>query len=115
LCKLFNAAAPIRRIAPEGFSLFGKEIGMLVITVDLVPGGYTPMRRTIAAMSISNISELAEVSDYRVEASETGNPLAGTRPRTARCLVHRHARAQSVWALVARASEEIMKADAVER
>jgi hypothetical protein len=41
---------------------------MLVITVDLLPGGYAPMRRTIAAMSITNISDLAEISDYRVEA-----------------------------------------------
>jgi len=50
----------------------------MVITVDLVPGGYEPMRRTIAAMSIANISGLAEISDYRIEASETSNPLAGT-------------------------------------
>ncbi|MFB9268018.1 hypothetical protein ACFFWD_33625 [Bradyrhizobium erythrophlei] len=68
---------------------------MLVITVDLMPGGYEPMRRTIAAMSIANISDLAEVSDYRIEASETSNPLAGTPPRTIRCLVRGHARAQS--------------------
>jgi hypothetical protein len=87
---------------------------MLVITVDLVPGGYAPMRRTIAAMSIANISDLAEISDYRVEASETSNPLAGTPPRSIRCLIRGHARAQSVWALLAKASDEIMKADSVE-
>jgi hypothetical protein len=87
---------------------------MLVITVDLVPSGYEPMRRTIATMSISNISELAEVSDYQIEATETSNPLAGTPPRTVRCLIREHARAQSVWALVARASDEIMKADSAE-
>jgi hypothetical protein len=87
---------------------------MLVITVDLVPGGYAPMRRTIAAMNISNISHLAEISDYRIEASETSNPLAGTPPRTVRCVICGHARAQSVWALLAKASEEIMKTDAVE-
>jgi hypothetical protein len=87
---------------------------MLVITVDLVPSGYEPMRRTIAATSISNISELAAVSDYQIEATETSNPLAGTPSRTVRRLIHGHARAQSVWALVARASDEIMKADSAE-
>ncbi|APG13749.1 hypothetical protein BKD09_35870 [Bradyrhizobium japonicum] len=87
---------------------------MLVITVDLVPGGFTPMRRTIAAMNISNISDLAEISDYRIEASETSNPLAGTPPRTVRCVIHGHARAQSVWALLVKASEEIMKTDSIE-
>lgn len=37
---------------------------MLVITVDLVPGGFAPMRRTITAMNISNTSDLAEISAY---------------------------------------------------
>jgi hypothetical protein len=87
---------------------------MLVITVDLVPGGYAPMRRNIAEMSISNISDLAEISDYRVEANEVSNPLADTPPRTVRCLIRGHARAQSVWALLAKASEEILKAASVE-
>ena len=87
---------------------------MLVITVDLVPGGYAPMRRTIAAMSIANISDLADISDYRIEASATSNPLAGTPPLTVRCVIRGHARAQSVWALLAKASDEIMKADSDE-
>lgn len=87
---------------------------MLVITVDLVPGGFTPLRRTIATMNISNISDLAEISDYRIEASEASNPIAGTSPRTVRCVIHGHARAQSVWALLAKASEEIMKTDSLE-
>jgi hypothetical protein len=72
------------------------------------------MRRTIAAMSITSISDLAEFSDNRIEASENSNPLAGTPPRTIRCLIRGHARAQSVWALLAKALEEIMKADSME-
>ena len=84
---------------------------MLVVTINLVPGGYEPMRRTIASMQIANISDLAAVSDYRIEASETGNPLAGTPARNAQCVVRGHSRAQSVWILLAKASEEIMKAD----
>ncbi|WP_074119690.1 hypothetical protein [Bradyrhizobium sp. AS23.2] len=65
------------------------------------------MRRTIASMRIANISELADISNYRIETVETSNPLAGTPERTAQCVIQGHARAQSVWALLARASGEI--------
>jgi hypothetical protein len=80
---------------------------MLVVTIDLVPGGFEPMRRTIASMRIANISDLADISNYRVETVETSNPLTGTPGRTAQCVILGHARAQSVWALLARASGEI--------
>jgi hypothetical protein len=56
---------------------------MLMVTIELVPGGLWPMRRTIASMRISNASELAEVSDYTVEAIEDTNPLTGDPPRNA--------------------------------
>lgn len=36
---------------------------MLIVTVDLVPGGYEPHRRTIGSMRIANVSNLADVSD----------------------------------------------------
>jgi hypothetical protein len=72
------------------------------------------MRRTIASMSIANISDLAEVSDYRVEAMEGRNPLTGSAPCSFRCVVRGHHRAQSIWALLVKASEAVMKADSVE-
>jgi hypothetical protein len=84
---------------------------MLVITIDLVPGGYEPHRRCIGSMRIINASSLTNVSDYVVEATEAHNPLTGTRPRSVDCVVRGHHRAQSVWALVAKAAEEIMKTD----
>ena len=56
---------------------------MLRVTVDLVPGGFEPGRRTIASMAIGNISMLADTSDYRVDAIEAANPLIGTPPRMA--------------------------------
>lgn len=87
---------------------------MLVVTVELVSGAFEPMRRTIASMRISNLSDLADVSDYRVEALERANPLTGDRPRRAECIVQAHARKQSLWALLQRACAEIMKADSVE-
>jgi hypothetical protein len=47
---------------------------MLVVKVELVPGGFEPMRRTVASMRIWNLSDLADVSDYRVEGTERANP-----------------------------------------
>lgn len=87
---------------------------MLVVTAELVPSGFEPMRRAIASMRISNLSDLADVSDYQVEAMEGANPLTGDPPRRAECIVSAHARKQSVWALLQRACEEITKADFVE-
>lgn len=82
---------------------------MLVVTVDLVPGGYEPHRRTIGSMRIANVSDLADVSDYDVEAMEGANPLTGKPSRNETCKVLAHDRRQSIWALLAKASEEIIK------
>ena len=83
---------------------------MLVITIDLVPGGHEPYRRTIGSMRIANTSNLADVSDYTVEAVEGANPLTGTPQRNSTCKVIAHDRQQSFWVLLLRASEEIIKA-----
>jgi hypothetical protein len=85
---------------------------MLKVTIELLPGGFSPMR-TIGSMRISNMSNLADVSDYTVEAMESANPPTGDPPRNAACLMLAHDRRQSVWSLLAKASEEIMKADFV--
>lgn len=87
---------------------------MLVITVDIVPGGYEPLRRTIGSMQIANVSDLADVSDYAVDATESANPLTGKPPRTTACTVLAHDRRQSIWALLAKASGEILKKDSGE-
>jgi hypothetical protein len=87
---------------------------MIVVTVELLPGGSAEMRRTIASMHISNMSSLADISDYRIQVKESGNPIAGAPPGYAECLVLRHDRRQSVLVLLLRACEEIMKADWVE-
>jgi hypothetical protein len=84
---------------------------MLTITIDLVPGGFQPMRRTIATMRISNTTDLADVSDYRIEVIESKNTLAGLLARSACCEVLRHDRNQSVWALVAKAAEAALNAE----
>lgn len=84
---------------------------MLVITIDLVPGGYESRRRTVASMRIANLSNLADISDYAVTVLEGANPLAGTPPRNGGCTVHAHDRRQSVWSLLAKAAEAAMAAE----
>ncbi|WGD53224.1 hypothetical protein QA641_04670 [Bradyrhizobium sp. CB1650] len=59
---------------------------MLVVTVELWPGGSAWMRGCIASMRIENISNLAPVSDYLVEAVEEFNPLTEHPRRTTECL-----------------------------
>lgn len=46
---------------------------MLRVIIELVPGGYGPHRRTIASMNIGNMSDLADVSDYRIDAMEAAS------------------------------------------
>jgi hypothetical protein len=87
---------------------------MLEITVELVPGGAEALRRTIGVMTISTISELADLSDYLVSVAEGANRLAGT-PAQVRCFeLHGHARRQSVWKLLARAAAEMENAEPTE-
>jgi hypothetical protein len=87
---------------------------LLVITIDLVPGGFESSRRTIGSMRIVNVFNLADVSDYVVDVMEGANPLTGLPAQAASCQVVGHDRRQSVWALLAKACPEIMKADFVE-
>jgi hypothetical protein len=84
---------------------------MILITIDLVPGGFQPMRRTIGSMRIGNLSDLADISDYAVDVMEAANPLTGTNPRNGSCRVEGHDRRQSIWALIARAAEATMLAE----
>jgi len=87
---------------------------MLVVTIDLVPGGYEPHRRTIASVQVSNVSNLADCSDYCVTAMEGSNPLTGDPPRKTTCMVLAHKRRQSVFALLQKACAETLKANYVE-
>jgi hypothetical protein len=77
---------------------------MLVIKVELWPGGDERFKTVLARAGIGNVSNLAEVSDYEVAASEGANPLTGTPAWKGRGLLHQHDRRQSVWALVAKAA-----------
>ncbi len=87
---------------------------MLVVTVELWPGGSSALRRPIGTMHIGNVSGLSDISDYHVIAMQTANPLTGEPAGLAEFEVLAHARRQRVWALLQRACEAAMVADWVE-
>jgi hypothetical protein len=84
---------------------------MLVVTVDLVPGGAEPLRRSIGTLQISNVSDLADISSYHLLAMEAAIPLTGSAARTAECILFGHDRRQSVWRLIEAAAAELETAD----
>ncbi len=71
------------------------------VTVELVSGRHI---RDLATMSIGNVTDLADVSSYAVEADEGHNPAAKTLPWDAVGVIGPHDRRQTVWALVALAA-----------
>jgi len=83
---------------------------MLTITIELVPAGFEPLRRTIATMRISNETALGDVCDYAVVATEAANAPAGLAPAIAECAVTGHDRRQRVWALIRAACAELERA-----
>jgi hypothetical protein len=120
-CHGDRAAGPVLcdgerslRGQPNGGRTVAKRNGrsrMLKLTIELVPGGFEPMRRTIASMRISNMSNLADCSDYCIAAMEAANALTGEPARNAKCMVLAHDRRQSVWALLEKACHEIIEAN----
>jgi hypothetical protein len=87
---------------------------MLVVNIELLPGGIETLRRPIATLRIANESQLADVSDYRIVATRSANPLTGEPPGIAEFRVLAHSRRQQVLALLQRVCEEAMMADWVE-
>ncbi len=84
---------------------------MLRVIVELVPGGFEPLCRRIASMTIANVSDLADRSDYMIQAVEGANPVAGLPPRDVSVTVEGHDRRQSVWSLVERAAAAVARAE----
>lgn len=85
---------------------------MLVVTVELVPGGFEPLRHTIATMQIANASNLADISDYRIVTVEGANRVSGAPPLSTECVVLGHDRRQRVWVLIEKACSAVAAADA---
>lgn len=76
---------------------------MLVLKVELWPDGEKVGRRTIGAVEIGNLSDLAPVSDYVVRVMTGAESWEGVRGREA--FVYGHDRSRSIWELIRRAME----------
>lgn len=63
---------------------------MLVVTVEVWPGGRPLERRVIGVLNLANVSELADLSDYE-------GYLDGKRVE-----VKEHKRSDGAWALIRR-------------
>lgn len=79
---------------------------MLYITVELWPGGHPARSRKIATMSIANISNLSDISSYRVVANEVGSAVTGLTDQTHEFQIDNHPRYQSVFAILAKAAQK---------
>jgi hypothetical protein len=84
---------------------------LLVVTVDLLPGGDPERRRTIGSLRIANASNLADISDYRIVAVQAANPLTGATAGIGSCEVIGHDRRQAIWSLLAKAAEAAARAE----
>jgi hypothetical protein len=76
---------------------------MIKVQIEIVPGGFTPLKRAIATMTIGNVSDLADISDYEVVAMQAANPLTGAKPSICGYRIAGHDRRQSIWDLLAAA------------
>jgi hypothetical protein len=66
--------------------------------------------RFVAFANVENLSVLADISDYSVEARTEPNPLTGADAfMHPKIFVDAHQRRQSVWSLVAKVARELAK------
>ena len=74
-----------------------------MLTIDVKVNG-----ELIAQAQLVNVSELADISDYRMVWTEHAEPTLGIGGHGSSATITGHRRHQSVWALVAKASVEII-------
>lgn len=80
---------------------------MLVVKVEVWPGGNEVGKREIAEMRLGNISNLADVSDYIGIATENSNPALNIPATKHTFKIHSYPRKQSVWNLIRLVLDEI--------
>lgn len=79
---------------------------MLIVTVTLLPGGDASRAKDLATARISNVSDLAVMSDYEARVIEHANPVTMMGHQSAMLEIKEHRRDQSVWALVAEVADK---------
>jgi hypothetical protein len=89
-----------------GHPAFSEALAMLVVRVELWPGGYELGKKEIATMKLANVSNLADVSDYAAVLEEKGEERLGIIPSRHFINVSGHGRRASVWSLIHRVLKE---------
>jgi hypothetical protein len=84
---------------------------MLLVSIELVPGGNPLRRRAIGSLRIANATGLSDVSDYQIEAMQAATPLTGAAAGIGSCEVIGHDRRQSIWCLLAKVAEAAARAE----
>ncbi len=79
----------------------------LKVTLSIHPGGDPSRARVVGEATISNVSELADVSDYRFELMEVAAP--GGFGVSEKGVVVNHKRSDGPWRLVGRVLDEWRK------
>jgi hypothetical protein len=73
----------------------------LIVTVELLSDG---RRRVLGKICLQNLSDLRDVSDYKVNVTEGDNAVSGEGMWWGDGRIENHDRRQTVWALVAKAA-----------
>ena len=79
---------------------------MLVVRVEIWPGGYELGKQEIAKMQVGNISDLADTSDYIAVWEEYGNEALGIPKSRNTVQIDGHARRSTVWSLLRKILEK---------
>lgn len=113
MSKSYGKRAARRRENPNKPAESGRHGGgeMVLVTLELIPGGISSMRRSIGTVQIANVSEFEDFASYSVLVMEAANPLTGTPARTAQVILVGHDRRQSVWRLLEAVAAELEAAD----
>ncbi|WHO37233.1 hypothetical protein PMI04_011685 [Sphingobium sp. AP49] len=81
---------------------------MMVVKVEIWPGGSEDYALEIGRLEIANLSNLADVSDYAVRLRQTAAEQLEVRPIDARTIIKAHTRRDGPWALIKRALDQIL-------
>ncbi|EKU73163.1 hypothetical protein SAMN05518668_10164 [Sphingobium sp. YR657] len=79
---------------------------MMIVKIEVWPGGVETAPREIGRMVIANLSNLAEISDYSVHIEQTETPRLHVPAIDTRVTVKTHPRRDGPWALVRRALDQ---------
>jgi hypothetical protein len=80
---------------------------VIVVYVELWPGGDQSRAKPIGSLGIANETNLSLLSNYRFEMDGIGNPALNIEPLKATGEIVGHNRNQSVWKLIRRAIDEV--------